>query len=331
MFAGGWELSRDDVPRGVELVDLGEHRLRDLSRTERVFEVRFPGQGVTFPPLRSLDAFRHNLPTVRTTFVGREREVAEVGRLVEAHRLVTLVGIGGAGKTRLALQVAAEFVPRFPDGVVFVDLAAVTEASLTAQAMASAVRMASGGCDTDPRALGRSLEDELVLSLAARRLLLVLDNCEHVADACTNLAARLLDQCALLHVLATSRERLDVEGEHVWHVPPLSLPGAAVRLEDLVRAEAVRLFEERATAYDGFMLTAANGPAVAQICERLDGIPLAIELAAARMRHLTPQEILSRLNDRFHLLTGGGCTVLPRQQTLPCGPALGMLVDVGAL
>ncbi len=309
------ELCRDDLPREVALVDLGAHRLRDLSRPEHVFEIRFPEQHGTFPRLRSLDAFPHNLPIARTTFVGREREIAAVGRLVETHRLVTLIGVGGVGKTRLGMQIAADLVARFPDGVFFVELAALSEPSLIAHAIAVAVGMTPGG--GAPRAGGGSLEGEVARFLEPQRALLVLDNCEHVIGPCAHVADVLLTRCPALHLVATSRERLGIEGESVWLVPPMAVPAAAAECaDDLVSVEAVRLFGERAAAAGGFALTAATAPPVAEICTRLDGIPLAIELAAARTRHLSPEDILARLNDRFRLLTGGGRTTMARQQTL---------------
>jgi predicted ATPase/class 3 adenylate cyclase len=307
------ELVRDLLPAGAELQALGEHRLRDLARPEALFQLVHPGLPSEFPPLRSLQAFAHNLPIQLTSLVGREDELAEVRRLLGTTRLLTLTGTGGAGKTRLALQVAADLLDAYADGVWFVELATLTDASLVPQAALSAL-----GLREEP---GRALVGTLVDSLCPKRLLLILDNCEHVVDACAGLAEQLLRGCPRASVLATSREVLRAEGEVVWRVPSLPAPTPearhAERLSALTQYAAVRLFIDRAVAAKaGFGVTNENAPAVAEICWRLDGIPLAVELAAARVNVLSPEQIRERLDDRFRLLTGGRRTALPRQRTL---------------
>jgi len=306
------ELVRDVLPSGAELKPLGEHRLRDLTRPEPLFQLVHPDLPADFPALRSLSAFAHNLPVQLSSFVGREREMAEVKRLLGTTRLLTLTGTGGAGKTRLALQVGADLLDEYPDGVWLVELGALSEPSLVPQAALSAL-----GLREEPQ---RALVDALVDSLRPKRLLLILDNCEHLVDACAGLAESLLRACPKLCILATSRETLQAEGEVVWRVPSLSLPDRQAPpppVSVLAQYEAVRLFIERAlAAKPEFRVTNDNAPAVAEICWRLDGIPLAVELAAARVNVLSPEQIQERLDDRFRLLTGGRRTALPRHQTL---------------
>ena len=285
----------DSWGRGIALRDLGEHRLRDLSEPEHVFQVVAPNLEQEFPRLRSLDAVRHNLPVVRSSFVGRQLELEEVCERVRGGQFVTLTGIGGCGKTRLALEAAARLVEWFPQGVFLVSLAVLSDGELVGQALASALGLHL--LDTDMGGLAGYLE--------GRRLLIVLDNCEHLLDACAELVDGLLARCPELHLLATSREALGVDGEYIFRVLSLDL-----------ETDAVRLFMDRANAArPGLRLDAGNGRAVAGICRRLDGIPLAIELAAARTTHLAPAQILERLSDRFRLLTGGRRRV-QRQQTL---------------
>jgi predicted ATPase/class 3 adenylate cyclase/tetratricopeptide (TPR) repeat protein/DNA-binding CsgD family transcriptional regulator len=309
------DLVRDGLVDGIELLALGEHRLRDLARPEPVFQAVQPMLPSDFPPLLSLDAHLNNLPVELTSFIGREREVAEVRRLLTTTRLLTLTGSGGVGKTRLSQQVAGHLLPSYPDGVWLVELAALGDPGLVAQAIASAL-----GIREQP---GRALEQTLVDVLRPRASLLLLDNCEHLIAACAALAEGLLRASPRLTVLATSREPLVIAGETVWRVPPLTLPeapspGAADdATSSLAQSEAVRLFVERArAAFPAFALTDQNAPAVARICRRLDGIALAIELAAARMRGLQPEQVAARLDDHLRLLTGGSRTALPRQQTL---------------
>jgi predicted ATPase len=276
---------------GLELRELGEHRLRDLSEPERIFQVLAPELAQDFPALRTLDAVRHNLPVLRSSFIGREIELIEVCDRLESGPLVTLTGAGGCGKTRLSLEAAARLVDRFPQGLFFVDLAVLSDPELVGQAVAAALDIQL----SDPRV------DGLSAYLAGRRVLVVLDNCEHLLDACAELVDGLLGRCPELHVLATSREALGVDGEQVFRVPSLG-----------VETDAVRLFVDRARAAGA---TFAGEDDVAEICRRLDGIPLAIELAAARTTHLAPAQILARLSDRFRLLTGGRRRI-HRQQTL---------------
>jgi predicted ATPase len=296
---------------GAALRDLGAHRLKDLQAPERVFQLVHPALPAAFPPLRSLDALPNNLPRQLTSFVGRERELAQVRRLLAAAPLLTLTGVGGCGKTRLALQAAADALEAYPDGVWLVELAPLADPALVPQAVAAAL-----GVREEP---GRPLAATLTDALTPKRLLLVLDNCEHVLEACARLADALLRACPRLRVLATSREALGIGGETAWRVPSLTLPDAEhpPPIGALLQAEAVRLFIDRALAVrPTFRVTDANAPAVAQICRRLDGIPLAIELAAARVRVLPPGQLLARLEDRFRLLTGGGRTALERHRTL---------------
>jgi predicted ATPase/transcriptional regulator with XRE-family HTH domain len=254
---------------------------------------------------------RHNLPLQLTSFIGRERELVEVTRLLGATRLLTLTGTGGTGKTRVALQVAGGLLDRYPQGVWLADLAALTDPAGVAAVMAAAVGVREEA--------GQPLLATLVAALRSRHLLLVLDNCEHLLDACATLVQALLRTCPQVTVLATSREGLGLAGEIVWRVPSLALPDGEhlPSPEALAQVEAVRLFVERAqAAYPRFALTALNTPLVAQVCRRLDGIPLALELAAARLRGLSIEHLAARLDQRFRLLTGGSRAALARQQTL---------------
>jgi len=308
------ELVEGELPASVSLRDLGERHLRDLSRPEHLFQLVIDGLPAEFPPLRTVETIPNNLPVALSSFVGRERERAEVKRLLGAGRLVTLTGTGGTGKTRLALQVAEELLGDFSDGIWLVELATISDPDRILEAAAAAV-----GLREEP---GETPRDALLRFVCGRRMLLILDNCEHLIEACAGLVAEILRRCSTIKVLATSRHSLGIAGEQAWGVPPLSVPGSlredgARTPESVGRFEAVRLFVERAAAAKpGFALTQQNAGAVARICRRLDGIPLALELAAARVRVLAPQQISERLDDRFHLLTGGGRSVLPHQQTL---------------
>lgn len=311
LSAATQELVRDHLPEDVTLQALGKHRLRDLEHAEQIFKLVAADLPVDFPPLRTLEDYRHNLPLQLTSFIGREKEMADVKRLLGKSRLVTLTGVGGTGKTRLALQVAADLLNAFPDGVWLVGLAPLADPALVPLAVASAL-----GVREQP---GASLEQTLAAYLQARRLLLLLDNCEHLLAACARLAEDMLQTCPQLHILASSREAMRVAGEAPYHVPSLALPDLRhlPPIETLSQYEAVRLFTERAvTVQPAFAVTNANAPAVAQVCQRLDGIPLAIELVAARVRAMPVEQISKRLDDRFRLLTGGSRTALPRQQTL---------------
>ena len=297
------------APDGLSLRDLGEFRLKDLERPERIAQLVGPGLRETFPALRSLDLAPNNLPTQLTTFVGRA-EIAEARRLLGGTRMLTLTGPGGTGKTRLSIALAAEVMDEHPDGVWFVPLAAVVDPELVAPAIATAVGLIA---DPTRRPLERVTE-----YFASRRALLVLDNFEQVVDAAP-VVAELLRAAPRLTVIVSSRAALRISGEQEFAVPPLSLPepGSEGDPERLVGSEAVRLFLERAMAVrPDLTLTAENGPAIADIVRRLDGLPLAIELAAARVRILPPQSIARRLDDRLSLLVGGARDLPARQQTL---------------
>jgi predicted ATPase/DNA-binding CsgD family transcriptional regulator len=292
-------LTADALPPGARLCDLGTHRLRDLSHPERVFELRPAGQDRDFPQLRSLDVLANNLPIQLTSFVGRVHELVAVERLLSAgERLVTVTGTGGSGKTRLAAHAAAELAdPRRYDGVWWIDLAPVTDPALVAELTASTI-----GVLVEP--IGGPLR-ALTLQLRDRRLLVCLDNCEHLLEASAELAEALLRSCPEVAVLATSREPLGVAGETVW------------RLRSLHEDEAVALFVDRASqARPWFTLDATNETAVRTLCRRLDGVPLAVELAAAWLRTLTPAQIAAGLDDRFTLLVRGPRGAARRQQTL---------------
>jgi predicted ATPase/class 3 adenylate cyclase len=305
------DLIRSELPEGLTLRDLGEHRLKDLARPERIFNILIAGLPAEFPLLKTLDVVSNNLPIQSTTFIGRAREIEEVKRSLGRSRLLTLMGAGGSGKTRLAVQVAADLIDQFEKGVWLVELAPLTDPALVVQAVATTFQVRE--------AAGRNLLDLLVDYLGSKPLLLVLDNCEHLVEACAQLAGALLRACPNLKILATSRAALNVDGEAAYHVPPLSRPDPRriQSLEQLREFEAVQLFVERGVASQPrFALTDANARAVADICHRLDGIPLAIELAAARVKVLSVEQIASRLNDRFRLLTGGSRAGLPHHQTL---------------
>ncbi len=306
-------LVRDDPPAGVSFLDLGEHRLKDLARAERIHQVLHPDLVAEFPPLRSLSAFPNNLPAELSTFIGRADALATVRGTLARTRLVTLTGAGGAGKTRLALQVAADQIEHHPDGVWLVDLAGLADPALVTQAVLSTLRV--------PELAGRPALTVLTDYLAQRDVLVVLDNCEHLIAAAADVVAAVLRAAPKATFIATSREPLNVPGEISWRVPSLALPedGDAADVEG---SEAVALFVERARAVDpAFSLTPDRARVVAAIARRLDGLPLAIELAAARIRALSVEEIAARLNDRFALLTGGARTALPRQRTLEAAVA----------
>jgi predicted ATPase/class 3 adenylate cyclase len=299
------------LPPHAALRDLGTVRLRGLESPERVFQLAHPRLRQDFPSLRSLEATPNNLPQQLSSFVGRERELADIGRLLQSTRLLTLTGAGGLGKTRLTLHIAADLLDEFSDGVWFVELAPLSDARLVPQAVASTLGVTEEA--------GRPVIDALVKLVADRKTLLILDNCEHLIDACAKLAKRLLQAGPHLKILTSSREPLRIAGETTYLVPALATPDASepISVDRLAQFEAARLFSDRAVAARAsFRVTPQNAAAVADICRRLDGIPLALELAAARTRTLSVESIAARLGDRFALLVGGDRTGLPRQQTL---------------
>jgi predicted ATPase/class 3 adenylate cyclase len=302
---------REIFPPAVSLRDLGKVRLKDLATPEHVYQLLHPDLRQDFPALRSLESTPNNLPQQVTSFVGREREQAEVKKLLARAPILTLLGIGGVGKTRLSLQVAADVLDRFTDGVWFVELASVTDARLVPQAVASVL-----GVIEEP---GRPVTEALVKFVRDRELLVIFDNCEHLVRACADLAKQLLRTGSRMKLLASSREHLHVPGETTYRVPALAVPDPreSSAVEAPLQYEGVRLFVDRAQAVQPeFAVTAENAKALVDICRRLEGIPLAVELAAARVRSLSVDAIAERLTDRFRLLTRGARTNLPRQQTL---------------
>ena len=311
LVSGATELLvRDDLPDGCALVDLGEHRLRDLARPVRIFQLTGPGLRREFPPLRTLEAFAGNLPVQLSSFVGRAGELGQVAAAMQRSPLVTVTGPGGVGKTRLALQAAADQLPSFGDGAWLCELAPAQDGEAMAQAVLATLR-------ARPRP-GLSTAGSVVEFLRTRSaLLLVLDNCEHLADAAATLAAAILRRCSGVRVLATSQQALGVGGEQVFALRPLSLPPPEAGMAAASGSDAVSLFAQRAAAARGdFSLSPGNVAAVGEICRRLDGIPLAIELAAARVAALRPAEIAGLLDERFRLLTRGRADAADRQQTL---------------
>jgi len=291
------QVAREHLPGDASLLDLGEHHLKGLLGAERIYQVTAPGLQNDFPPLNSIPAATNNLPAQLTTFIGRERELKEANEKLASAKLLTLIGPGGTGKTRLSLQIAAEQIANFKDGVWLVELAPISDPTFIAATIASVF---------DIREVQNIPLIQLVIDfLRAKELLLVLDNCEHLVESSAQMADQLLHVCPNLKIIASSREALGIDGETVYRVPSLK------------DNEATRLFIERATkAEPRFHITDENASFVTQICSRLDGIPLAIELAAARVKLFTPEQIAQRLDDRFKLLTGGSRTALPRQQTL---------------
>ena len=306
------DLIADRLPDNVELLDCGEHRLRDLGRPERIFALVHPELPAPEPALlASLGAVPTNLPGQLSSFVGREHELEELRAALGATRMLTLTGAGGSGKTRLALALAGGSLEDYPDGVWWIDLASQMDAAVLGEAIAEPV-----GVRPLP---GMTSLQAVCGALVRARTLVVLDNCEHLLEACAEAARALLESCRNLKVLATSRAPLGLPGESAWRVPPLALPEGPGHqpVESLSQYDAVKLFIERAMkARSNFAVTNDNAPAVAQICSDLDGIPLTIELAAARVRMLSLEQIAAGLADRFHLLTGGARGALPRQQTL---------------
>jgi class 3 adenylate cyclase/energy-coupling factor transporter ATP-binding protein EcfA2 len=308
-----YDLCRDNLPESVMFRDLGEHRLKDLGRLETVFQLLHPDLPDDFPPLRSLNnpELPNNLPQQTTSLIGREKAVEEVKSLVETNHLVTLTGSGGCGKTRLSVQVAADLLDGTGDGVWLVELASLSDPNLVPQAVANVL-----GAKEEP---GKSISQTLVEWLKKKNLLLVLDNCEHLLEECAKVADAIIRSCPGVKILASSREALGITGEQSYRVPSLETPDPkqTYTIERLSQFASAQLFIDRARmARLDFEITNANAPALVSLCHHLDGIPLAIELAAARVRALSVEEINDRLHDRFRFLTGGSRTALPRQQTL---------------
>jgi predicted ATPase len=310
------------LPEAASLVDLGRARLKDLSMPQRLFELPRAGNQAGFPALRTLDAYPHNLPLQLTSFIGRVEELAKLRQTLASSRLCTLTGSGGSGKTRLALQVAAELIEDFADGVWLVDLAPTLDCQLVVQAIASALNVREGGTGTyaaRAKRHSRRLVDRVSDHLRYRHVLLILDNCEHVVEACAPLVEALLQACPDLRVLCTSREPLGVAGELVHRVPPLAVPptGQVLSEEEITGYESVRLFLDRAAQRRPEPpLTASDIQAVMKICQRVEGLALAIELAAARVKMLSACQIRELLEDRFDLLSSDRRTVTARHQTL---------------
>jgi predicted ATPase/class 3 adenylate cyclase len=307
------DIVQGSLPPQATLRSLGEHQLRDLARPEQVYQLLAPGIGDDFPPLRSLNELPNNLPQQLKSFVGRETEIAELTSLITEHRLVTLVGSGGVGKTRTSLQVAANLLDTARDGVWFIELAPLGHGEFIASTIAQVlgIRLPADG---DPVAC-------LARALKSKQLILVLDNCEHLVEPAAHVVSTILRECPKVRVLASSRQGLAIDGEQTYRMPSLDIPqedeSQLWSATAAMRSESIALFVDRALAVDRrFALTDENVPAVADICRRLDGIPLAIELAASRVKILSPRQLRERLDERFHVLTGGGRDVLPRQQTL---------------
>ena len=292
-----YELLRGRLPEKFQIINLGEQRLKDILRPERLYQLKAPGLPPNFPPLKTLENFPNNLPFQLTSFVGREKEIDEIRGLLKTSHLVTLTGSGGTGKTRLSIEVGTQLLTNFQHGVWLIELAPLSDESQIIPALAQTF-----GLQELPF---NPLKNLVMDYLRDKKLLLILDNCEHLIAACAKLADELLHQCAGLKILASSREALGIAGEVTYRTPSLA------------DTESTSLFVERARAANSkFFLTESNASAVAQICHRLDGIPLAIELAAARTKLLAPEQIATRLDDLFRLLVGGSRTALPRQQTL---------------
>jgi len=305
------ELAQSGLPSEVVLRDLGMHRLRDLAHPEQVFQLNAPDLPSEFPALRSLESLPNNLPLQVTSFVGRDAELSEIKNVLTKTRLLTLFGAGGVGKTRAAVQLGADLLDSYPEGVWFADLSSISDPELVPAALASALNLQESS--------DKSAAQTLVAAIKNNQMLVILDSCEHVVAAAAKLADTLLHGCPKLKVVATSREALGIGGEAVHRMPSLACPQSNehIAAQAAMQYGAIALFAERARAADSkFQLTDENVPIVADICRRLDGIALAIELAAPRVKVLNLKTLAERLNERFRILTGGSRTALPRQQTM---------------
>lgn len=305
------DLAQGELPPQAALRDLGAHRLKDLTHPEQVYQLVAPDLPGEFPPLRSLEALPNNLPLQLTSFVGREVEILTITETLAKHRLVTLVGAGGVGKTRLALQVGAELLEGYPDGVWLLEQAPISDGALVPTALASIFQVREGE--------HRSITEALVHSLKPRHAVIIFDNCEHVVEAAARLIDTILRNCPQIRIIATTRQGLGIAGEAVHRVASLAvpMPSRDLTAEEAMRHGAVALFVERAiAATETFRLTDQNAFVVARLCQRLDGIALAIELAAPRLKALSIEQLEAKLSERFRILTGGSRTALPRQQTM---------------
>ena len=305
------DLCERALPEGVHLKDLGQHRLKGLSRLEHLYQVVAPGLREDFPPLRTLETHPYNLPLQLTSFIGREAEILQVKERLAEGRLVTLTGSGGVGKSRLSIRVAEDLMEDYPDGIWYVELASLTDPALVIFQVANTLGLREEA--------NIPFQETLIFFLRSRQILLILDNCEHLLEACSRLVDLLLHACPRLKVLVSSREPLGVGGEAIFRLPSLPAPdpNQMVSLESLGEYAAVRLFIERTRlVLPDYKVTPQNAASLARICQRMDGIPLALELAASRMSLLTADQLVIRLDDAFRLLTGGSRTALPRHQTL---------------
>ncbi len=299
-------MARTEAPGSVTIVDLGTHHLKDLGEPQRIFEATHPDLPETTSPLRSLDIRRDNLPAVLTTFIGRRKELEVLGSLIRDNRLVVLTGVGGTGKTRMAVEAARDLITDHPDGAWLIELAPVTNPALTMTAIGDAWGLRAGE--------GLPIDEVVLRHLYAKKLVLLVDNCEHLLDGVTAAVRSILDNCPGVRIVATSRESLGVPGEAILQVPSLGLPS---QVRPVANTEAGRLFLDRAkTAQPGFEPSSDDLAAITRIVTRIDGIPLGLELAAARLRTLSPADLADRLDRSFRILSGSSKTAMPRQRTL---------------
>lgn len=306
-----YDLVRFELTDGITFRDLGERRLKDLQEPLRLFQLNAKGIISEFPPLKTLDARPNNLPAGLTNFIGREKEMMELKNILNTSRLITLLGPGGTGKSRLAVQLGAEKIDEYENGVRLIELASLRDPELLNNNIANVLNLKEDGTDQSGEIIINYLKD--------KKILLIIDNCEHLIKHCAEICEYILNKCPGVNILTTSREVLGIEGEMIYQVPTLSMPELKDDLtaEAICNFESIQLFTERAFALkNDFVLTNENAPDIARICFHLDGIPLAIELAAARVKILKPEKILENISNRFRFLTGGSRISLPRQQTL---------------